>query len=79
MKTITVTFQISEERVLEALNDAGKSFGLVLSSDFDLDEFGEELSSDIENHFDHELTEFIEEGLNCDLYSEYFEDEEDED
>jgi hypothetical protein len=79
MKTITVTFQISEERLLEALNDAGKGFGLVLSSDFNLDEFGEQLCSDIENYTDQGLTEFIEEGLNCDIYSEYFEDEEDED
>ena len=79
MKTITVTFQISEERLVEALKDAGSEFGLTLSPNFNLDEFGEQLSSDIANHFDHELTEFIEEGLNCDLYSEYFEEEEDED
>jgi hypothetical protein len=36
----------------------------------------ETLSSDISNYFDWSLTEFLEEGLNNDLYREFYEEDE---
>jgi uncharacterized tellurite resistance protein B-like protein len=78
MKTITITFQISEETLLDALKEAGSSFNLTLKEDFDLDEFGKELNSDISNYFDFELAKFLEEGVNQDLYLDYFEDEDED-
>jgi len=41
----------------------------------DLINLESELNSDIENHFIHNLVEFLEEGLNQDCYVEFFEDE----
>ena len=72
MKTIKVSFEISEERLLECLKLAGDHSGLELSEDLDLDKLGLEFSEDVANYIDQDLAGFIEEGLNQDLYQDHF-------
>jgi hypothetical protein len=72
MSKVKITFEISKEDLVNALKDAGKGFDLKLKKDINLEELEETLSSDISNYFDWSLTEFLEEGLNNDLYTEYF-------
>jgi hypothetical protein len=81
MKTFKVVIEISEERLLACLKLAGEDLGLELSEDLDMDKLKLEFSEDLENHIDQDLPNFIEEGLNQDLYQDYFnwKDEEDED
>ena len=59
MKTVKVSFEISEERLLECLKIAGDHSGL-------------EFSEDVANYIDQDLAGFIEEGLNQDLYQDHF-------
>ena len=82
MKTFKVVIEISEERLLACLKLAGNDLGLELSEDLDMDKLKLEFSEDLENHIDQDLANFIEEGLNQDLYQDYFnwkDEEEDED
>jgi hypothetical protein len=75
MKKVKITFEISKEDLLDALKDAGKEFDLKLKKNISLEELEETLSSDISNYFDYSLAEFLEEGLNCDLYTEFYEED----
>jgi hypothetical protein len=79
MKTINVSFEVSEERLLACLALAGKHSGLELSEDLDLDQLALELSEDVANYIGQDLAGFIEEGLNNDLYQDCFNFVEDED
>ena len=72
MKTFKVSIEISEERLLACLKLAGNDLGLELSEDLDLDKLKSEFSEDLANHIDQDLPNFIEEGLNQDLYQDYF-------
>jgi len=72
MKTFKVVIEISEERLLACLKLAGNDLGLELSEDLDMDKLKLEFSEDLENHIDQDLLNFIEEGLNQDLYQDYF-------
>jgi hypothetical protein len=72
MEKIKITFEISKEDLVNALEDAGKGFNLKLKKKINLEELEETLSSDISNYFSYSLPEFLEEGLNNDLYTEYF-------
>ena len=82
MKTIKVSFEISEERFLECLNLAGEDLGLELSTDLDMDKLVMEFNEDVAGYIVQDLTGFFGEGLNQDLYQDYFnwkDEEEDED
>ncbi len=78
MKTITVTFQISEEFVLNALRSAGRDFNLELKQDLNIEDFVQEFSSDVNSFMQNQLEEFLEDGLNQDLYLDCFEEREDD-
>jgi len=75
MKKIKITFEISKEDLINALKNAGRDFDLILKKDINLEELEETLGSDISNYFDRSLTEFLEEGLNNDLYGEFYEED----
>ena len=75
MEKIKITFEINKEDLLTALKEVGREFDLKLKKDIDLEELEETLSSDISNYFDWSLTEFLEEGLNNDLYREFYEED----
>ena len=79
MKTIKVSFEVSEERLLACLALAGKSMGLQLSEDLDKEQLELEFSEDVANYIDQDLADFIEEGMNNELYLDYFNLVEDED
>ena len=73
-KTITVTLTFNQDDLLDQLREAGSMFDLELKQDLDTESFVKEFKED--------LTNFIEEGLNQDLYQDYFnwkDEEEDED
>ena len=72
MKTFKVTIEISEERLLACLKLAGNDLGLELIEDLDMDKLRLEFSEDLDNHIDQDLPNFIEEGLNQDLYQDFF-------
>ena len=72
MEKIKITFEISKEDLVNALEDAGREFNLKLKKKINLEELEETLISDISNYFDWSLTEFLEAGLNNDLYTEFF-------
>ena len=75
MSKVKIIFEISKENLVNALQDAGSGFNLKLKKDINLEELEETLSSDISNYFNlslNFLTEFLEEGLNNDLYREFF-------
>ena len=72
MKTFKVVIEISEERLLTCLKLAGDDLGLELSEDLDLDKLELEFSEDVANYIDQDLAGFIEEGMNNDLYQDYF-------
>ena len=74
MKTITVTFEISEERLLECLRVAGSTFNLTMKQDIDIDLLEEMVSEDIANFTIQDLSNFLEEGMNNDMYLEFFEE-----
>jgi len=76
MEKIKITFEINKEDLLTALKEVGREFDLKLKKDIDSEELEETLSSDISNYFDWSLTEFLEEGLNNDLYREFYEEDE---
>ena len=75
MEKVKITFEISKQDLLEALKDAGREFDLKLKKNISLEELQETLNSDISNYFDWSLTEFLEEGLNCDLYAEFYDED----
>ena len=79
MKTIKVSFEVSEERLLACLALAGKSMGLQLSEDLDKEQLELEFSEDVANYIDQDLADFIEEGMVNELYLDYFNFVEDED
>ena len=79
MKTIKVSFEVSEERLLACLALAGKGMGLQLSEDLDKEQLELEFSEDVANYIDQDLADFIEEGMNNELYLDYFNLVEDED
>ena len=82
MKTITVTFTVSQEDLLEALQGVAEQMDLKLVDNIDFDSLSLEFSQDVENFIKEDLSQFIEDGWNNDLYSDYFEEsdeEEDED
>ena len=82
MKTITVTFTVNQEDLLEALQGVAEQMDLKLVGNIDFDALGLEFSQDVENFIKGDLSQFIEDGWNNDLYSDYFEEsdeEEDED
>ena len=72
MKTIKVSFEISEERFLECLSLAGEDLGLELSTDLDMDKLVMEFNEDVAGYIVQDLTGFFGEGLNQDLYQDYF-------
>ena len=72
MSKVNITFEISKDYLFNSIKDSFKCFYLKLKKDINLEELEETLSSDISNYFDWSLTEFLEEGLNNDLYTEYF-------
>ena len=75
MGKVRVTFEIDSKDLLDALKEAGRGFDLKLKKDINLEELEETLSSDISNYFDWSMTEFLEEGLNNDLYGEFYEED----
>jgi len=77
MQKVRITFEIDSKDLLDALKEVGREFDLKLKKDIDSEELEETLSSDISNYFDFwSLTEFLEEGLNNDLYREFYEEDE---
>jgi hypothetical protein len=72
MSKVKITFEISKEDLFYALKQAGNVFDLEVKEDIKLEELEETLNFDISNHFRSTLSEFLEEGLNNDLYTEYF-------
>jgi hypothetical protein len=72
MSTVKITFEISKEDLFYALRQAGSAFDLEVKEGIKLEELEETLNFDISNHFRSNLSEFLEEGLNNDLYTEYF-------
>ena len=72
MKTITVTFEISEERLLQALSNLGD-----LKQNVDITELRKAFSEDVENYVNNGLIDFLEEGVNCDVYSDFFKESDD--
>jgi hypothetical protein len=72
MSKVKITFEISKEDLFYALRQAGNVFDLEVKEDIKLEELEETLNFDISNHFRSTLSEFLEEGLNNDLYTEYF-------
>ena len=76
MKTIKIQFEINVDHLLNELKDAGKHFDLTLKKDVDLVELQTQLQGDIENDIDQRLGEFLYEGLNADIYTEFFEGDE---
>ncbi|HMS90842.1 MAG TPA: hypothetical protein PKC87_01350 [Candidatus Absconditabacterales bacterium] len=77
MKKIKITFELEVDALKAALTDVGNNMGYTLRElqNEDLLKLETELNSDIENHFVHNLVEFLEEGLEQDCYIEFFEDE----
>ena len=75
MGKVRITFEIDSEDLLDALKEVGRGFDLKLRNDINLEELEETLSSDISNYFDWSMTEFLEEGLNNDLYREFYEED----
>ena len=75
MGKVRITFEIDSKDLLDALKEVGKGFDLKLRKDINLEELEETLSSDISNYFDWSMTEFLEEGLNNDLYREFYEED----
>jgi hypothetical protein len=76
MGKVRITFEIDSKDLLDALKEVGRGFDLKLKKDINLEELEETLSSDISNYFDWSMTEFLEEGLNNDLYKEFYEEDE---
>jgi hypothetical protein len=76
MGKVRITFEIDSKDLLDALKEVGRGFDLKLKKDINLEELEETLSSDISNYFDWSMTEFLEEGLNNDLYREFYEEDE---
>jgi hypothetical protein len=74
MGKVKITFEIDSKDLLDALKEVGRGFDLKLRKDINLEELEETLSSDISNYFDWNLPEFLVEGLNCDLYTEFYEE-----
>ncbi len=72
MSKVKITFEISKEDLFYALRQAGNVFDLEVKEDIKLEELEETLNFDISNHFRSNLSDFLEEGLNNDLYTEYF-------
>ena len=72
MKTFTITFQVEE--VVEALKQGGKEYGWVLKKDLDLEQLQEVFSEDLKMTI--QLDEFFVEGINQDVYNDFFEEKE---
>jgi hypothetical protein len=59
MKTMKVSFEISEERFLECLDLAGEDLGLELSEDLNMDKLVMEFNEDVANYIVQDLTGFL--------------------
>ena len=80
MKTITVTFTVSQDDFLEALQGVAEQMNLKVVDNVDFEALSLEFSEDVENFIKEDLTQFIEDGWNNDLYQDCFEEsDEDED
>jgi len=79
METVTITFTISKERLLDTMEMVGEGFGLQLKRNIDLNQLSKQFSEDVSNYISDDLSNFIDEGLNNDLYSDFFDEEEGED
>ena len=71
MKTITVSFQVSEEQLLKAFKKVAKRNKLKVSKDLDLDKLGPEFTQDIQEYILVDLPQFLEDGFYNDLYQDY--------
>ena len=79
MKTITVTFTVSQEDFLEALQGVAEQMDLKLVDNIDFDALSLEFSEDVENFITGDLSQFIEDGWNSDLYQDCFEENDEDD
>ena len=79
MKTITVSFQVSVEDLLEAFEGIAEQMDLKVADNIDLDKLSLEFSEDVENFINGDLTQFIEDGWNNDVYQDYFEESDEDD
>tara|TARA_R110000868_G_scaffold60952_1_gene185540 strand:+ start:93 stop:341 length:249 start_codon:yes stop_codon:yes gene_type:complete len=79
MKTITVTFTVNQEDLLEALKRVAEQMDLKLVDNIDFDSLSLEFNQDVENFIKQDLSQFIEDGWDNDLYSDYFEESDEED
>ena len=79
MKTITVTFTVNQEDLLEALKGVAEQMDLKLVDNIDFDSLSLEFNQDVENFIKQDLSQFIEDGWDNDLYSDYFEESDEED
>ena len=69
-----ITIHLDDKSVNEAFRKAVASYGFKLkerrvASD---EAFLAELRSDIQNYIDVQLTDFFKDGINCDVYSEFY-------
>ena len=78
-KTITVTLTFNQDDLLDQLREAGSMFDLKLKQDLDTESFVKEFKEDLTNFVECQLEDFFENGLNQDLYQDFFDEDEDED
>lgn len=71
MQKMKVVFEVSPEKLLQALSNCGK-----LKKDIDLNFLQKALSDDVRNYVLNDFLAFIEEGVNSDVYIDFLEDEE---
>jgi hypothetical protein len=74
MRTITVSFQVSEEQFLTALEKVAKDNKLKVKKDLDLNKIGPEFAQDVQEYIMVDLPQFLEEGYYNDVYQDCFED-----
>ena len=74
-KTITVTLTFNQDDLLDQLKEAGSMFDLELKQDLDTESFVKEFKEDLTTFINCQLEDFFENGLNNDLYQDYFDED----
>ncbi len=74
MSTITISFKLDADSLLESLNNAAESFEMKVKDGVTAEQLAKALSADIQSDLlDRGISLFFYDGINADVYQEFLE------
>lgn len=67
-----IVLEINERDLVDAFKTAAATFGKSTLTKADMANFAAQFKEDLENYVCNDLVEFFENGINCDLYTDFY-------